>query len=161
MNQGDRSCPLCGAAVSADAISGCSGCPLSPGCGLTCCPACGYSWVEPEQSHLGRMLRRWFRRRHAANRRLSSRASTSLADVPVGWKARLRSWENTPPPRRRQLRAYGLCEDAWLHVLQHAPATVIRVGQTELALERDLAATILVENPLPEAAVCDLGQAGS
>jgi Fe2+ transport system protein FeoA len=35
-------------------------------------------------------------------------------------------------------------------VLQHAPTTVIRVQHTELAIERELAATILVEAAQPE-----------
>jgi Fe2+ transport system protein FeoA len=37
-------------------------------------------------------------------------------------------------------------------VLQHAPTTVIRVQQTELALERELAAAIVVEAAQPDEA---------
>lgn len=72
-------------------------------------------------------------------------APVTLADVPVGWKARVRGWEATPPRRRQQLRAYGLTERRWIDVLQHVPTMIIRVEHTELALERELAATILVE----------------
>ena len=79
----------------------------------------------------------------------------TLAEVPPGWKARLRAWETTPPRRRQQLRAYGLIEKGWIHVLQHVPTTIIRVEQTELALERELATTILVEAAQPASAKID------
>jgi Fe2+ transport system protein FeoA len=61
-----------------------------------------------------------------------------------------------PPRRRQQLRAYGLTESEWIYVLQHAPTTIIRVGQTELALERELATTILVDAARPSTAPIDL-----
>lgn len=77
---------------------------------------------------------------------------STLADVPAGWNARLRSWARTPARRRQQLRAYGLAEWGWIHVLRSSPATIICVGQTEIALERDLAATIVVDAAHPAAA---------
>ena len=73
----------------------------------------------------------------------------TLAEVPAGWRARLVHWEATPPQRRQQLRAYGISESSWMHVLQHSPTTIIRVEGTELGLERELAATILVDQVQP------------
>jgi Fe2+ transport system protein FeoA len=73
----------------------------------------------------------------------------TLAEVPAGWKARLFDWEATPPRRRQQLRAYGLAERSWIHVLQHTPTTIILVDLTELALEQELATTILVDSAQP------------
>jgi len=85
-------------------------------------------------------------RRNRGGARRRGSAPATLAEVPAGWKARLSSWEATPPRRRQQLRAYGLAESGWILVLQHTPTTIVRIGLTELALEQELAATILVED---------------
>jgi len=138
-------CPLCGLAFDPSGLAACRACPLGAGCRVTCCPSCGYSWVEPEQTRSGRFLRRWMRRNRGGARRRGS-APATLAEVPAGWKARLSSWEATPPRRRQQLRAYGFAESGWILVLQHTPTTIVRIGLTELALEQELAATILVED---------------
>jgi Fe2+ transport system protein FeoA len=119
---------------------------------MLCCPDCGYSWVDPERSAVGRFLRGWLGGRGRRHRRRGRHAVRTLADVPVGWKARLHSWDALPSARRQQLRAYGLGESEWMTVLQHAPTTVIRVQQTELALERELAAAIVVEAAQPDEA---------
>jgi Fe2+ transport system protein FeoA len=43
------------------------------------------------------------------------------------------------------LQAYGLAPGHLLKVLQHAPVTVIQIGNTELALEAELASQVKVE----------------
>ena len=124
-------CPLCCTSFDPSQHSGCDSCPIGAGCQMTCCPACGYSWIEPEQTRSGRLLERWFQKKPTRGVRSERAGSMTLADVPVGWRARLAGWEATPPQRRQQLRAYGLSESSWLHVLQHTPTTIIRVEQTE------------------------------
>jgi hypothetical protein len=44
---GDRAwqCPLCGSLVE-EGASPCDGCPIAHGCGVLCCPRCGYRCVE-------------------------------------------------------------------------------------------------------------------
>ena len=50
-------CPLCGCGFDA-AAQGCRpSCPLSKGCKVVCCPACGYSFPQ-ESSGLAGKLRR-------------------------------------------------------------------------------------------------------
>lgn len=53
-------CALCGARVTAD-DQACGSCPLSCGCGLACCPSCGYQF--PRRSVLAdawqRLAARW------------------------------------------------------------------------------------------------------
>jgi Fe2+ transport system protein FeoA len=143
-------CPLCNTTVDSLGQAGCRACPLAAGCKLTCCPNCGYSWIEPEQTSSGRFLGRWIRSRGRRRRQIRpGQAAMTLAEVPAGWKARLFDWEATPPRRRQQLRAYGLAERSWIHVLQHTPTTIIRVDLTELALERELATTIVVDSARP------------
>lgn len=48
------------------------------------------------------------------------------------------------PVRRQRLQAYGLCLGQCLQVVQQTPVTVIMAGHTELAMEKDLAASIVV-----------------
>jgi len=148
-------CPLCGLGFDSHGQAGCRACPLAAGCKLTCCPSCGYSWIEPEQTRSGRFLRRWIHRRQRRHACRRSSPAMTLAEVPAGWKARLCSWEGTPPRRRQQLRAYGLAESGWIHVLQHTPTTIIRIDLTELALENELATTILVESAQPVGSTTD------
>lgn len=148
-------CPLCGAAFDPLDRAACGGCPIGRGCRMTCCPACGYSWIEPAQTRSGRFLGRFFRTKEPPGFRPDRGGSMTLAKVPAGWRARLADWEATPPERRQQLRAYGVSESSWMHVLQHSPTTIIRVEGTELGLERELAATILVDEAQPVHATID------
>ncbi|MBP2687679.1 MAG: hypothetical protein H6Q81_2584, partial [Deltaproteobacteria bacterium] len=41
-------CPLCQCEIDPTDSSCRSGCPLSKGCTLVCCPRCGYSFPMPE-----------------------------------------------------------------------------------------------------------------
>ncbi len=51
-------CELCGTEFEkGDAACG-AGCPLSGGCGLVCCPACGYQAVDASSSLTVRLARR-------------------------------------------------------------------------------------------------------
>lgn len=53
--------------------------------------------------------------------------------------------EGFPPDRRAHLQAYGLVPDYTAKVLQQAPVTIVKIDHTELALENELAALILVK----------------
>lgn len=147
-------CPLCGHRFEAAGAAGCEACPLSPGCQITCCPACGYSWVEPEQTVIGRWMSGWLaRRRQPGKARLRGVAlapRTTLAAVQPGNRTRILSLDRLPEDRRRRLRAYGLTDGEVVEVLQQSPTTMIRLEQMEVALESDLARGILVEAVVPE-----------
>ena len=47
----DIPCPMCSAPAT-DVRAGCTGCPLSRGCTMSCCPRCGYRFLE-ESAALG------------------------------------------------------------------------------------------------------------
>ena len=52
-----ETCPLCGAAFDA-AGQGCRpSCPMSKGCAVICCPACGYSFPQEEKGLAGGLRR--------------------------------------------------------------------------------------------------------
>lgn len=55
-------CVICGTRFDPAANSACGDCPLSGGCSVACCPACGFSNADPAQSRLVRALGRLRRR---------------------------------------------------------------------------------------------------
>lgn len=151
-------CPLCRHDFDAAASVACKACPLAPGCGVICCPSCGYSWVLPERTTLGRWMKGWIgggrRRRRQRCRRDDCQQVRTLAEVPPRGRARIHSCAWLPEDRRRRLRAYGLTDGGIVEVIQQSPATLIVLDQAEVALETDLARCILVEvvdRPEPEA----------
>jgi hypothetical protein len=58
-------CGLCGHSYGESAHSGCKSCPLNDGCLMTCCPNCGYSEPDPNNSKLLAAARKLRRRRGA------------------------------------------------------------------------------------------------
>ncbi len=54
-------CPLCGVEFDAEGQGCRPSCPLSDGCRVICCPACGYSF--PQETGLAGRLRRLLERR--------------------------------------------------------------------------------------------------
>jgi Fe2+ transport system protein FeoA len=144
------SCPLCGHTFDPAANAGCATCPLSGGCRIVCCPNCGHSTVDPRSSRLARWA-------EAALRRLAGRRSeralapqrepagaTALMVAPRG-PARVAAVMPGAADAEGRLRAYGIAPGALLEVLQQRPETVVRIERTELALEAELAALVLVE----------------
>jgi len=168
--QGLLTCSLCGHRFAAAGHAACKSCPLQMGCEVVCCPACGYQTVDPRKSLFGRLAQTLFnasRPRRGAHRRgrpgragggleihasrpcrgahQSGRLGLTLADVPPGWQAKIgRFLEGIPPEKRVQLLSYGLVPNLWVCVVQHSPVTVVRLDNTELALEMELAGEIQV-----------------
>lgn len=71
---------------------------------------------------------------------------TPLAHILPGGVAQMVSFdEKLPPNRRIHLVAYGLSPGIWVEVLQQSPVTIIRIENTELALEKDLAKSVLCQ----------------
>lgn len=139
-------CPFCGHRFTIAEITACQSCPLQKNCNLVCCPACGYQIVDFSRSTLASLAGVFlFRRRSRHRRRRGRQGGLSLADVPPGFRVRVIGFaEGFPPDRRAHLQAYGLVPDYTAKVLQQAPVTILKIDHTELALENELAALILV-----------------
>jgi Fe2+ transport system protein FeoA len=138
---------LCGCRFKPEQHAACPACPLAKGCSLVCCPACGYSTIDPSRSSLVRLGRRFRGKTRAENPPLMT-----LNDVAPGDHANIAGFsEDLPSQQREHLQAYGLVEGRQVRVLQHSPATVVRVEHLELALEAELAGKVRVEGaPGPE-----------
>lgn len=139
----EATCPLCGLSFSrADALCH-HGCPLAEMCHLVKCPGCGYEFPErPRGTQSGGRFQRLFRLGRRKERALEPTAAT-VCDLECGAHARvlLLGGERS----RDALAVFGLVPGADFELLQKAPAFVLRVGETELALDRDVASRILVE----------------
>lgn len=69
----------------------------------------------------------------------------TLSDVASGADACIAGFsEDLPRQQREHLQAYGLVEGRTVRVIQHSPATVVRVEHLELALEAELANKVRV-----------------
>ena len=151
MNQ-EATCPLCGLAFSRQDALCHHGCPLATTCHLVACPGCGYEFpARPRQAQLDAdadvprrrpsLLDRLF---HLGRpRRELDPQAPSVRDLARG--ARARVLHLAGERSRDTLAVFGLVPGAELELLQKTPAFVVRVGETELALESDVAARILVE----------------
>ncbi len=139
-------CPMCGYRFDAAGHAACKSCPLQSGCHLVCCPECGYQMVNPGKSLFGRLAQTLFKAsRLSEGASRPDRVGLTLADVPPGWQARVAGFtDRVSPDRRARLQAYGLIPNYWVRVVQHSLVTVVRLDQTELALETELAGEIQV-----------------
>ncbi len=148
-------CPVCGYEFL-PTNQACESCPLHQGCTLTCCPSCGNTTVDPNQSKLAalasKILARWAKPTpnkadtEVYRSQAQNGTSNSLADISPGSRIQIKSFgEGLPSSRRVQLSAYGLAPGSWVEVIQHSPVTIIHIDNTELALERHLAKEILCQ----------------
>ncbi len=73
------------------------------------------------------------------------RQTQTLRQVSPGKRVRVAGFSpRLSTERRAHLQAYGVIPGHWVQVTQHSPVTVVRIEQTEIALESGLASEILV-----------------
>jgi hypothetical protein len=155
MSVNDIECGLCGYSYNPDQHVACQTCPLHSNCNLVCCPACGYQMVDPQGSLLVRLASFLPKFSSTTNKRRSTLAGLSLAEIPPGGEAELAGFsDDFPEDRKTYLQAYGLVLNHPVQVVQQSPVTIIRLDNIELALENDLARGIRVKYP-------DFGPPGS
>lgn len=135
-------CPLCAFEfVRADTLCH-HGCPLGATCRLLCCPACGYEFPQdpPRGSWLDRLLGR-----AAVPQRCLPETVRPADELAPGERASVVCAGSASGSRERALTVFGLAPGAEIEVLQQRPACVLRIGETELALDPEIARQILVE----------------
>ncbi|MDX1740197.1 MAG: FeoA family protein [Rhodothermales bacterium] len=111
-------------------------------CNLVRCPSCHYEFAEtyPKVSWL---------------RRLLSRQPSPLADnlpeqvqpaseLPFGTEAEVMCVGGAGNGREDRLAVFGLAPGALITVIQQRPSCVLKIDETELALDPEIAAQILV-----------------
>ena len=143
-------CRLCGHEFEPAALACHTECPMGPRCSLICCPNCGYQVVDESKSLVARGLERvWPSRRSPMPRRRTRKAGVPLTHVPAGKGAEVLSLDGMPPSRLSRLTAFGLAPGSTVSVVQHRPVPVVKVGETEVALSKEILDQIrvVVEGP--------------
>lgn len=118
------------------------GCPMRSACNLVRCPNCSYEF--PEQPKAMSWLRSLLGRRPASEEALCE-TCRPLIELRGGESARVVSLAGTRRPG--SLAVFGLVPGSEITLLQRAPAYVVQVGETQLALEAEIASGIFVERP--------------
>lgn len=155
-------CPLCGFEFDpADTVCH-HGCPLHKACSLTRCPLCEYEFPETPKSvsRLERWWRGWWRRRSAAapaatTARLTGRAARAVCaeregrlltvrDLAGGDQAWVVHLEAEDEGRSNALAVFGLVPGSEVTLVQRLPSYVLQVGETMLALDAEVAGSIVV-----------------
>ena len=113
--------------------------PLELVCKLVRCPNCQYEFPERPES-IG-LLQRLFHRPQAAP---AHSDSVPLSELNDGESSELVCLNCTQISRRNALAVFGLVPGSRLILQQKRPSFVVRVGETELALDGDIAREILV-----------------
>ena len=141
-------CPLCSFEFLRSAEDCHHGCPLSKYCKLITCPSCKYEFPPHEG-----MLSWWDRLVKKKARCLAKlRQSGSdpenvfnLTELNPGETGEVVEVSAEKASRRNTLAVYGLIPGSQFSLLQKQPTFVIRIGETELALEVEIAHDILVK----------------
>lgn len=133
-------CLFCGFAFApADTLCQ-HGCPLRTACGLIRCPNCDYEF--PAQAERVSWFRRLFGRERDPAIALCETCQP-LTELGRGDTARVVALSGTRHPGA--LAVFGLVPGSDITLLQRHPAYVVQVGETQLALEDDIARGIFVE----------------
>ena len=141
-------CPLCGFGFErADTL--CShGCPLGAMCRLVKCPGCGYEF--PEEPEGGTFWERLFGR-STPEPEPRPEGVKILAEMDRGERARVVCLGARETGRHGSLAVFGFVPGAEVTLVQRRPACVVKVDETELALDVEIAREVLVE-PVEEGA---------
>lgn len=128
-------CPLCGFEFEKTDAVCTHGCPLGKFCKLIKCPSCQYEFPEP--SHPLRWLAKWLHKPAGAG-------ALDLTQLIAGETVEFVGMAPGAERRGRALAVYGMTPGARLTLQQKRPAYLVRVGETELALDADIARQIIV-----------------
>ena len=134
-------CLLCGFEFDEHGLSCHSSCALNKHCHIICCPNCGYQVVDESKSGLVSALKRTLE--HIPVKRFQ-RAPRPLSDLKAGESGTVISIESASSSRLERLSLLGVAPGVHIQLQQRRPSFVLRVGFTELSVEKDVAREILV-----------------
>lgn len=136
-------CPLCGLEFHAADTVCQHGCPLRTACGLVRCPSCDYEFPETPKSVS------WFRRLfgRAPAEGAGAAGVRTVRDLAPAERAEVLHLSGASSSRSNALAVFGLVPGSEVILLQRRPSYVLQVGETVLALEEAVAASIVVRAP--------------
>jgi ferrous iron transport protein A len=131
-------CALCGTRFT-HATLVCASCPLNAGCEVIKCPSCGYQF--PRRSRLVDLARRLV----GAVDRVHAFGPQPVTALRAGESAIIARVAARMPERLVKLSGLGVMPGARVTLVQRQPAVVLRIAETTIALDRDVADDILIE----------------
>lgn len=160
-------CPLCGFEFSPADTSCHHGCPFQSACSLTRCPLCEYEFPATPKSVS--WLQGWLQRRRETRARRRERMTAAARKAPGcvagaicadregvlltvrelsgGERAEVVHLEAEDAGRSNALAVFGLVPGSEITLLQRLPSYVLQVGETMLALDAEVAGSIVVRRP--------------
>lgn len=133
-------CPLCGFEFQKRDAPCETACPMGKICQLIRCPSCHYEF--PDETKKMNWLKRLFRRPKVSP---STAEASPLTAFEEGMDCVLVCLHCKQASRRSSLEVFGLVPGTLVTIKQTSPAYVIRVGETELAIEPEIAGEIMVK----------------
>ncbi len=154
-------CMMCGEIYPPQQIDtctarACTSCPINQGCSLVRCPRCGFEGIDPSRSTLVRLFSRWggyskgkgpfrWRNRGSGNKIDTDKSQKQLAELPPGSRSFVSGFQpHLSLENKARLQAYGLTPGQEILVLQQSPVTIVLIEHLELALETEMAKTVIV-----------------
>lgn len=136
-------CPLCGFEFDAEDTLCQHGCPLHTACNLTRCPMCAYEF--PRTPRVVSWLRRVFGGRAArADRAGLAEGVLTVRDLKGGERAEILHLAAEDGSRSNALAVFGLVPGSEVALIQRHPSYVVQIGETTLALDAEVAGSIVV-----------------
>jgi len=132
-------CSLCGFEFEKDDASCHTSCALSKYCKLIRCPNCGYEFPEPSP------MPAWLQKLMGRPTEVPPRTLMRLDEGSEGTTYELVCLNGSHASRRTALAVYGLVPGCRLSLTQKRPSFIIRVGETELAFEGNIAREMFVK----------------
>lgn len=140
------SCPLCGFEFTPVDTLCQHGCPLRSACGLVRCPMCDYEFPETPRaaSWLGALLRSLFHREERGPQASKPQVLT-VRELATGERVEVVHLGDQTPDRSNALAVFGLAPGSDITLVQRHPSYVLQVGETLLALDSEVAGSIVVQ----------------
>ncbi len=134
-------CPLCGLEFQPTDTLCEHGCPLRSACGLLRCPSCDYEFPETPRAIS------WFKRLLGRGPRpvACPPGTRTVQDMRTGERAAVAHLAGESSARHNALAVFGLVPGSEIVLLQRYPSYVVEVGETVIALESEVAASIVVD----------------
>ncbi len=151
-------CPFCGFEFAKNDTLCQHGCPLGSLCGLIRCPNCQYEFAETPRTIT--LLGGWFKRKRPARRSDLPVHVLTVGDLGRGDHARVVCLGAGSTQRHNHLAVFGVVPGAEVELVQQKPSCVLRVGETELGLDPEIAREILVERIRGAEAEAEAGAGG-
>ena len=133
-------CPMCGFEFDRDDTLCGHGCPLGSLCNLVRCSNCGYEFPDAPRR------RSWLAKLFSRSKRQPRLPPDvrSVSELAPGETASVVCLGERKGTRYGTLSVFGLVAGAEVTLIQRRPACVVKIGQTELALDPEIAEDLLV-----------------